>query len=133
TVAESSWRVEPRPWGRGDLLAVLVWTVAVAAYFWDVVSLQKALFYFHIAEINYPYRAFFASELRAGRFSRWCPGLYCGLPLYSESQAGYLHPFKYLLYPWLQSWQAYNLGTAPPIWRTALCTYLRLPRHVGAA
>ena len=27
------------------------------------------------------------------------PSLYCGLPLYSESQAGYLHPLKYLLYP----------------------------------
>ena len=47
-------------------------------------------------EINYPYRAFFADELRAGRFSRWCPGLYCGMPLFSESQAGYLHPLKYL-------------------------------------
>ncbi len=107
-----------RPWGRGDLVALLVWTLAIAVYFWDVVGLRRALFYFDITEINYPYRAFFAEELKAGRFSRWFPGLYCGLPLFSESQAGYLHPFKYLLYPWLATWQALNLDTVLSIWLT---------------
>ena len=102
---------EPRPWGWRDAVAILVWTVAIVAFFWDAVSLRGALFYFDITEINYPYRAFFAEELQAGRFSRWCPGLYCGLPLYSESQAGYLHPFKYLFYPWMETWKAFNLDT----------------------
>ena len=78
----------------------------------------RGLFYFDITEINYPYRAFFAEELGPGRFSRWCPGLYCGLPLYSESQAGYLHPFKYLLYPWMETWKAFNLDTVLSIWLT---------------
>ncbi len=113
--------------------ALLVWTLAIAAFFWDVVSLRGALFYFDITEINYPYRAFFAEELRAGRFSRWCPGLYCGLPLYSESQAGYLHPLKYLLYPWLATWQAFNLDTVLSVWLTGVGTYLWLRRHVGPA
>jgi hypothetical protein len=49
---EPAWRPEPRPWGRGDALAVLVWTVAVAAFFRDVVSLHGALFYFDITEIT---------------------------------------------------------------------------------
>jgi len=124
---------ERRPWGWGDLVALLVWTVAIAGFFWDVVSLRRALFYFDITEINYPYRAFFAEELRAGRFSRWCPGLYCGLPLYSESQAGYLHPLKYLLYPWMETWQAFNLDTVLSIWLTGLGTYLWLRRHAGPA
>jgi hypothetical protein len=122
-----------RPWGRDDLVALLVWTVAIAAFFWDVVGLRGALFYFDITEINYPYRAFFAEELRAGRFSRWFPGVYCGLPLFSESQAGYLHPFKYLLYPWLATWQALNLDTVLSIWLTGVGTYLWLRRHVGPA
>jgi hypothetical protein len=122
-----------RPWGLGDLIAVLVWTAAVALLFWDTVSLRRALFYFDITEINYPYRAFFAEELRAGRFSRWCPGLYCGMPLYSESQAGYLHPLKYLLYPWLRTWQAFNLDTVLSVWLTGLGTYGWLRRHVGAS
>src|ERR1041384_287626 len=88
------WRPEPGPWSLADLAALVAWTALIAAFFWDAVSLRRALFYFDITEINYPYRDFFARELRAGRFSRWCPGLYCGLPLYSESQVGYLHPLK---------------------------------------
>jgi hypothetical protein len=130
---EPAWSHERRPWGRADLLAIAVWTLAVAAFFWDAVSLRRALFYFDITEINYAYRDFFASELRAGRFSRWFPGLYCGLPLYSESQAGYLHPLKYLLYPWLATWQAFNLDTVLSVWLTGLATYGWLRRHVGAS
>ena len=131
--AASAGLFERRPWGRGDLVALLVWTAAIAVFFWDAVSLRRALFYFDITEINYPYRAFFAEELRAGRFSRWCPGLYCGMPLFSESQAGYLHPLKYLLYPWLQTWQAFNLDTVLSVWLTGVGTYCWLRRHVGPA
>ncbi len=125
------WEHERRPWGRGDLVALAAWTVAIAAFFWDAASLRRALFYFDITEINYPYRAFLARELRAGRFSRWCPGLYCGLPLFSESQAGYLHPLKYLLYPWLPTWQAFNLDTILSVWLAGLSAYGWLRRHVG--
>jgi hypothetical protein len=125
------WEHERRPWGRGDLVAMAAWTVAIAAFFWDAVALRRALFYFDITEINYPYRAFLARELRAGRFSRWCPGLYCGLPLFSESQAGYLHPLKYLLYPWLPPWQAFNLDTVLSVWLAGLSAYGWLRRHVG--
>src|SRR5262249_40654509 len=57
-----------RPWSWRDGLALLVWTAAIVGFFWDAVSLRRALFYFDITEINYPYRAFFAEELRAGRF-----------------------------------------------------------------
>ena len=118
------------PWCRGDLLAILVWTVAVGWLFREAVTLQGALFYFDISEINYPYRSFFAGELRAGRFSRWCPWLYCGMPLFSESQAGYLHPLKYLLYPWMETWKAFNLDTVLSVWLTGLGTYGWLRRHV---
>ena len=130
----SAWRPERRPWGAGRPRRAR-WSgpSAIAAFFWDAVSLREALFYFDITEINYPYRDFFADELRAGRFSRWCPGLYCGLPLYSESQAGYLHPLKYLLYPWLATWQAFNLDTVLSVWLTGLGTYGWLRRHVGPA
>jgi hypothetical protein len=128
-----AWRHERRPWGRADALALLVWTAAVAVFFAKAVTLQEALFYFDITEINYPYRDFFASELKAGRFSRWHPGLYCGFPLYSESQAGYFHPLKYLFYPWLATWQAFNLDTVGSIWLTGIGAYGWLRRHVSAA
>ncbi len=117
--AADPWQSEPH---EDDLVAVLVWTAAIVAFFWDAVSLRKALFYFDITEINYPYRDFFASE-RRGRFSRLVPGLYNGMPLYSESQAGYPSSVKYVLYPWLKTWQAFNLDTILSIWLTGLGTF----------
>ncbi len=127
------WTPERRPWGWGDALALLVWTAAIVAFFWNAVALRGAFFYFDITEINYPYRAFLAEEIRAGRFSRWMPGLYCGLPLYSESQAGYLHPLKYLLYPWMPTWAAFNYDTVLSVWLTGLGAFGWLRRHVGPA
>src|SRR4051794_39026469 len=129
----TAWTPERRPWGWADVLALAAWTAAVAAIFRDAALLRGALFYFDITEINYAYRDFLARELRAGRFSRWFPGLYCGMPLYSESQAGYLHPLKFLLYPWLPTWQALNLDTVLSVWLTGGVTYGWLRRHVGPA
>ena len=128
---ETAWTPDRRPWGLGDLLAIAAWTAALAFFFRDALFLGKSLFYFDITEINYPYRDFLANELKAGRFSMWHPGINNGLPLFSESQAGYLHPLKYLLYPWLASWQAFNLDTILSVWLTGLATYGWLRRHVG--
>ncbi len=125
------WNASPPPFGRGDWLAIGVWTLAIVAFFWDAITLQKALFYFDITELNYTYRDFLAKEWQAGRLSRWMPGLYCGLPLYSESQAGYWHPLKPLLYTWLATWKAFNLDTILSVWLTGLATYGWLRRHVG--
>ena len=133
TSGELGRRAGPDPFGLADLAAVAAWTAAVAFFFWDAVALRKALFYFDITEINYPYRDFLASELRRGRMSRWFPGLYCGLPLFSESQAGYLHPLKLALYPWMATWKAFNLDTVGSVWLTGLATFGWLRRHVGPA
>ncbi|MDX2038539.1 MAG: YfhO family protein [Isosphaeraceae bacterium] len=112
-----------RPWSAGDLLALAIWTLAVVVFFRDAVGLVKAFFYFDITEINFPYRDFLARELRLGRFSRWFPGLYCGQPLYSESQAGYLHPLTLLFFPWLETWKAFNLSVVLSVWLTGAGTY----------
>ncbi len=133
TNADLPWAPVRRPWGLADGLALLTWTGALVAFFWDAVTLKKALFYFDITEINYPYREFLASEWKLGRFSRWHPGLYNGFPIYAESQAGFWHPLKFVLYPWLQTWQALNLDTIGSIWLTGLATYGWLRRHVGPA
>ncbi len=129
--SRSEWTHTPMRWGWADALALLIWTLVVVSFFHDVVLLRKALFYFDVSEINYPYRDFFASELKAGRFSRWIPSLYCGHALYSESQAGYLHPFKYLLYPWLPTWQAFGLDTVLSIWLAGVGAFGWFRRHVG--
>ncbi len=128
----SAWTAAPLAWGRADLWALLFWTFAVVVVFRDAILFSKALFYFDITEINYPYRDFLANEIRAGRFSRWHPGLYCGLPLFSESQAGYFHPWKYLFLPWMETWRAFNFDTVGSVWLTGLGTYVLLRRRAGA-
>ncbi|WP_435009198.1 YfhO family protein [Tundrisphaera lichenicola] len=128
---EAAWSPERRPWGLVDLLAIAAWTAALAFFFRDALFFGKALFYFDITEINYPYRDFLAKSLRAGRFSTWHPGINNGLPLFAESQAGYLHPLKYFLYPWMSTWRALNLDTILSVWLTGLFTYGWLRRHVG--
>jgi hypothetical protein len=130
---ELPWSPLRRRWGWPDALALAAWTGSLIAFFWDAVTLKKALFFFDITEINYPYRDFLANEMRSGRFSRWHPGLYDGFPLYAESQAGYWHPLKFVLYPWMSTWQALNLDTILSVWLTGLATYGWLRRHVGAS
>jgi len=131
SLPEVAWAPERRPRGLADALALAAWTASLVAFFWDAVTLKKALFYFDITEINYPYREFLSSELREGRLSRWHPGLYNGFPLYAESQAGYWHPLKLALYPWMATWQAFNLDTILSVWLTGLAMYGWLRRHVG--
>ncbi|MDB5351605.1 MAG: Bacterial rane protein YfhO [Planctomycetota bacterium] len=126
------WTPDRTPWSRADGAAILAWTVAIVIVFRDAALFRGALFYFDITELNYPYRAFLFRELAAGRFSRWLPNLYCGMPLFSESQAGYLHPWKYLFYPWMETWKAFNLDTVGSIWLTGLGAYGWLRRHVGS-
>jgi hypothetical protein len=126
------WTCTPSPWSWHDALALGLLTFAVLAVFGRAAALKEALFYFDITEINYPYRDFLAREMRLGRFSRWMPSLFCGLPLYSESQAGYFHPFK-LLYAMLPVWQALNIDTILSVWLAGAGAYAWLRRHVGAA
>ena len=128
---ESDWKPGPRPWGLGDALALAAWTVALVVFFRDALVFGKALFYFDITEINYPYRDFLARSLKAGQFWRWHPGMYNGMPLFAESQAGYLHPLKFVFYPWMETWRAFNLDTIGSIWLAGLATYGWLRRHVG--
>lgn len=130
---DEGWAPAPERWGRADLLALAAWTAAVALFFWKALTCQGAFFYFDITEINLPYRDFFARELQQGRFSRWIPGLFCGHPLYSESQAGYLHPFKYLFYPWMEPWKAFGYDCVLSVWLTGAAAYGWLRRHVGPA
>ena len=128
---EGGWDSAPPRWGWADAVALAAWSIVIFAFFHEIVFMKRALFYFDVTEINFPYRDFFANELKAGRFSRWIPGLYCGHPLYSESQAGYLHPLKYVLYPWLPTWKAFGLDTVLSVWLAGVGTFCWLRRHMG--
>jgi hypothetical protein len=123
-----------RRWVLTDLFVLAAWTALLAAWFWDLVVCQNTLFYFDVTEINLPYRDFVATEMQAGRLSRWHPGLYGGFPLYSESQAGYFHPSKLLyLIPGLPTWAAFGFDTTASIWLLGIFTYGWLRTRFSAA
>ncbi|MEI6399860.1 MAG: hypothetical protein WCO71_13915, partial [Pseudomonadota bacterium] len=87
-----------------DIVSMGLFLAAMSVYFWPLITGRSALFYFDVTELNYAYRHYFAENLKAGRIAFWCQNLYNGFPLYSESQAGYWHPVKYLFYPFLSTW-----------------------------
>ncbi|MBI3465960.1 MAG: hypothetical protein HY000_23335 [Planctomycetes bacterium] len=117
-----------------DAAALGVWTAAIVLFFWPVLSGRRVFFYFDVTELNYPYRAFFGNALREGRFPPlWCPHLYCGFPLFAESQTGYLYPLKYLLYPWMPPWLAFGYDTVLSIWLAGVAMYAYLRRRVRPA
>lgn len=114
-------------------MALGIWSAAICLYFLPVLTGRQVLFYFDITEINYPYRAFYASAVKDGGFPLWCPHLYCGFPLFAESQAGALYPPKLLLYPWMPAWLAFSYDTVFHILLAGVAMYVYLRRRVGAA
>ena len=124
---------ERRPWGWGDVLALVVWTVAMALFFRDALSMRRASFTLILPRSTILIALSSPKSCKPAGSRGGAPGVYCGMPLFSESQAGYLHPLKYLLYPWLQTWQAFNLDTILSVWLTGVGTYCWLRRHVGPA
>ena len=86
----------PRPsnvrWGWPDALALAAWTGALVAFFWDAVGLKKAMFYFDLTEINYPYRDFLAAEMKVGAVLSVAPGDLRRVPALRREPGGVLAP-----------------------------------------
>jgi len=116
-----------------DLIAVGLFCLISFVYFTPLILAKAALFYFDITEINYAYRHYFAENLKAGRIDFWCHQLYNGLPLFAESQAGYFHPLKFVLYPWMSTWAALGYDMVASLALTGLGTYVWLRRHAHPA
>lgn len=112
-----------------DLIALALYLAAIVVYFWPVLLARAALFYFDVTELNYAYRHFYAENLKSGHIVFWCKYLYNGFPLYSESQAGYWHPLKYLFYPFFSTWVAFGFDMVASLALAGLGTYAWLRRH----
>ncbi len=92
--------------------AALAVVVGVGCLFFrHALALRGAFFYYDHSIQNYPFRLFFARGLRQGTFPLWTPDLFCGFPLFAESQANALYPPFLLLFGLLRPWVAYNLYT----------------------
>ncbi|MCD6416899.1 MAG: YfhO family protein [Planctomycetes bacterium] len=79
-----------------------------ALFFNQAVSLRGVFFHYDHALQNYPYRLLFARALREGRFPLWTNQVFCGFPIFAESQSNALYPPFLALFRFLPTWVAYN-------------------------
>ncbi len=113
---------------------MLVLAVVCCAFFWEAVSLRGVFFHYDHAIQNFPYRLFFARGLRAGHLPLWTPDIFCGFPLFAESQGNALYPPFLLLFRFLEPWIAYNYYHVLHFLLAGLFTYtLARVMHVGRA
>jgi len=105
-------------------------------FFWKAVTLQGAFFYYDHSIQNYPFRLFFAEGLGQGRFRLWTPDIFCGFPLFAESQGNAAYPPFLALFGLLKPWVAYNYYTVLHFLLAGVFTYIlaRLLRvgHMGS-
>jgi len=88
--------------------AILLVLALCGGFFWQALTLRGVFFHYDHAIQNYPYRLFFAEGLRQGRLRLWTPDIFCGFPLFAESQGNALYPLFLLLFRLLPTWIAYN-------------------------
>ncbi len=75
-----------------EALPVALLVLAACVLFRRAVLLQGVFFHYDHAIQNYPFRLFFARGLAAGHLPLWTSDLFCGFPLFAESQANALYP-----------------------------------------
>ena len=107
-----------------ELAAILVLALACALFFWKAVTLQGVFFHYDHAIQNYPYRLFFATGLRQGRLPLWTGDIFCGFPLFAESQGNAAYPPFLILFGLLEPWVAYNYYTVLHFLLAGVFTYV---------
>ncbi len=118
-------RTAPRDGGAWrDLAAVILLAALCCAFFWQAVTLRGVFFHYDHAIQNYPYRLFFARGLRQGRLPLWSGDIFCGFPLFAESQGNALYPPFLLLFRFLEPWVAYNYYHVLHFFLAGLFTYV---------
>ncbi|MHC4591339.1 MAG: YfhO family protein [Planctomycetota bacterium] len=115
-----------------EAVAVLALTLLCCLFFWKAVTLQGVFFHYDHAIQNYPYRQFFAEGLRQGQLRLWTSDIFCGFPLFAESQGNSLYPLFLILFRVFDPWIAYNYYTVLHFLMAGLFAYvLARVMHVG--
>lgn len=81
-----------------NLPALVAVAAAVALFFAPLLFLKKVPDISDIRTYYYPGWAYFGKLLRAGGMEYWCPHLYCGFPLFADSELGPFYPLNRLLW-----------------------------------
>ncbi len=115
-------------------MVALLASVLLVAFF-ELVTLQRALYFFDISEQIGPLRYAFSQALGEGRLPLWSDGMFSGFPIFAEGQGGPLYPLNLIFYPFLPFWQALNLTYTLLELVAALSAYALFRQHAsrGAA
>lgn len=71
--------------------------LALFLYFQSMILLKKVPWFSDIKTYYLPNWIYLSHALRTGGLSFWCPGIYCGFPLFADSEMGLFYPLNPLL------------------------------------
>ncbi len=77
---------------------LLVIALVIGIFFHSMLSLNKIPYISDIKTYYYPAWNYFSQAFHTGWPSWWCPGIYCGFPLFADSEMGLFYPINLLLF-----------------------------------
>jgi len=84
--------------GERKVWPLLVMAAALVLYFQSLLFLKKVPWVADIKTYYLPNWKYLAASLRSGGFSFWCPGIYCGFPLFADSEMGLFYPLNLIFF-----------------------------------
>jgi len=117
-----------------DVIAVVLLGALTCLFFWKITFTNLILTGLDVFTYFYPYRAYSAQALLAGRIPLWNPYLFGGVPFLANMQAAVLYPLHWPLLPLFPP-KAVSLSVVLHVFLAALFTYLyaRLSLGLGPA
>ena len=94
----------------------------VALLLWRILLTNQILVGLDLFTYFYPYRAYVAQALRAGRLPLWNPYLFCGAPLLANPQSAVLYPLHWPLI-WLDPPRMISWSMALHLWLAGASAY----------
>lgn len=113
-----------RPALAPDALAVVFLALCTVALHWDALRGERLPILNDTIVQNWPFFAWWAEELKRGRFPLWNPYLFGGYPLFANGQVGMLYPLNLVLFAPLPTAAALVLARAAHTFLAALGAYL---------
>lgn len=77
---------------------VILISLVIIFYFLPSLLLRRFPYVGDIRNYYYPGWAYFSQALRAGNLPLWCRGIYCGFPLFADSELALFYPLNLLLF-----------------------------------
>ena len=78
---------------------LLVIALVIGFYFHSMLFLNRIPYISDIKSYYYPAWTYFSQAFHAGGPPFWCPGIYCGFPLFADSEMGLFYPLNLILFP----------------------------------